>query len=98
MTFDETGICVLESVTTIDECRAYLHFLTREKERHYRGQQEALGWADWHHGLPGAGGYHHAVAEFYYSAARRHKDDLDAIDKTWARIEAHKAKLEAQCK
>ena len=95
MTFDKNGICELESITTVDECDAYAYFLGREVERHYLGKRDALEWTEWHrqdafHANPV---YHEAVAAFYQSAAKRHQDDLDGIDRLIPKIQAHREAL-----
>ena len=96
MQFNDDGICVLESITEPDECRAYAHFLGREAERHFIGQRDALKWAEWHEGMDIHLAFHSAMAAFCRSAARRHQDDLDGIDRRLPEIEAHKAKLEVK--
>ena len=96
MRFNSDGICILDSIMEPEECRAYAHFLEREAERHFIGQRDALKWAEWHEGMDVHLVFHGAMAAFCRSAARRHQDDLDGIDKRLAEIEAHKAKLEVK--
>jgi len=97
MVFDEDGICVLESLTTDDECQAYVHFLGREGERHFIHQRDAQKWAEWHEGITAVRPeFHKAMGEFYRSAIRRAQDDLDGIERRIPQIEAHREKLCAE--
>lgn len=96
MTFDENGICIMESIAHPDECKAYIHFLGHEGERHFIGQKDAQTWAEWHEGMTINPTYHQAMAAFYRSAMKRHQDDLDAIDRMVDKIEAHKETLCAE--
>jgi len=99
MTFDENGICVLESITSPDECDAYVEFLRQEEARHHNAYEDALISIDSCEFIANAGGhplYHKAVAAFYDSAATRHQADLKAITKRLKQIAAHKAKLEGK--
>jgi hypothetical protein len=94
MTFDENGICVLESITSPDECEAYKAFLLAEGKRHRDELVSVVEYADRLREIDTI--YTKAAAEFYDSAAKRHADDLDAIAKRIPEIEAHKAKLEGK--
>lgn len=93
MDFDSDGICILESITTAEECNAYIHFLGRESERHFIGQRDALKWAEWHSGAVVRREFHDAMAAFYRSAANRHQDDLDGITTRIGQIAAHRETL-----
>lgn len=85
MTFDENGICVLESIKSRDECDDYVKFLQDERERH-RDAKAKAAYVDYTwHGYP--------LAEFYASAARRHQSDLDLIERRIAEIEAYRETL-----
>jgi hypothetical protein len=94
MTFDESGICVLESITSVDECEAYKEFLRREGHRHASDLEEMAVYGGRLRAIDTV--YTHAAAEFYNSAVKRHGDDLVAIGKRLLEIEAHKAKLEGK--
>ena len=91
MKFDDNGICILESITSVDECEAYKAFLGVEKSRHDAERKEALYYAARLDGVDTV--YTHAGAEFYRSAVARHAQDARAIPKRIKQIEAHKAKL-----
>jgi hypothetical protein len=95
MKFNADGICELESITSVDECEAYKAFLRAEEDRHSSEMVETLRYAARLNDVDTV--YTHAAAEFYQSAAVRHQDDLDAIDRLIPRIDAHKAKLEGKC-
>ena len=101
MTFDENGICVLESLTSVDECEAYIDFLKYdERPRHQAAKMIAENFIAWafHRSriAPDAEAYLEAKARLYDSAATRHQQDIDAIAKRLLEIEAHKAKLEGK--
>ena len=92
MTFDESGICILSSITSKDECDAYLDFLRfDERPRHLAAQQRdemmAEIWRKW------GSDYYLARAAFAESAAKRHQDDLDGIAKRIPEIEAYRETL-----
>jgi hypothetical protein len=93
MTFDENGICVLESITTVEECCAYESFLSLERERHRRARNYAAAVANDKEGVARRYG---AEGEFWRSAVNRHEDDIAAVDRRTFEIEAHKAKLEGK--
>lgn len=93
MEFDSDGICILESIEHPDECEAYKAFLMAEGRRHGAELESVTEYADRLREVDTV--YTHAAAAFYDSAAKRHADDLDAIDRRLLEIEAHKAKLEA---
>lgn len=95
MEFNQDGICILESITSSDECEAYKAFLRYERQRHEDESQVAFDYAARLDEVDTA--YTHAAAQFYRSAEARHGGDADAIPKRIAEIEAHKAKLEGKC-
>jgi hypothetical protein len=98
MIFDEQGICVLESIIHPNECDAYMDFLDDERWRHHDALDEAKHQIEATR-APQDGDsepYDAAFTAFYQSAATRHQQDIDAIDRLLPRIEAHKAKLEGK--
>jgi hypothetical protein len=44
MRFDSDGICILSSITTRDECDAYLTFLTEDERQAALVQLSSSGW------------------------------------------------------
>ena len=102
MTFDENGICVLESITHPCQCDAYRDFLMDEWKRHVKAWKQAtkrvarFRWtAAWMRVLrvPNLQTYYLAAGLCVGSAATRHQQDIDAIAKRLLEIAAHKAKL-----
>ena len=92
MKFDPTGICILSSIKSKEECDAYLTFLIAdERPRHLAAQQRdemmAEIWRKY------GGDYYLARAAFAESAAHRHQDDLDGIAKRIKEIEAYRETL-----
>lgn len=103
MTFNDDGICILSSITHPDECDAYIDFLQYdERPRHVAAKMIADTYVAYAEQLilrPSEGlVYLVAMKRFRDSAATRHQQDIDGIDRLIPKIEAHKARLEAQCK
>jgi hypothetical protein len=94
MTFDSDGICILESLTTVDECEAYKDFLKLELARHRRALNYAQAVM---RDKLAVASRHVAEAQFWESAVSRHEDDMRASRVRLLEIEAHKAKLEGAC-
>ena len=94
LTFDENGICILSSITSVDECEAYKAFLRTEKARHEHERDAAMDYARRLAEVDTV--YTRAAADFYLSAHRRHAQDARAIPKRIKAIEAHKARLEVK--
>jgi len=94
MEFDNTGICILKTITTKDECEAYKTFLMAERIRHEKEMGSVTRVANNLEGIDTE--FTSAMSAFYRSAASRHQDDLCGITKTLAKIEAHKATLEVK--
>jgi hypothetical protein len=103
MTFNDDGICVLSSIIDPDECDAYIDFLKYdERPRHVAAKMAAESWIAYvllrAQMKPYEKAYLVAMAHFRASAATRHQQDIDGIDRLIPKIEAHKAKLEGSCK
>jgi hypothetical protein len=105
MQFDGDGICILESITDPAECDAYIEFLRYdEKPRHQAERMiaEVRITGAMQHCLNSPCGqpaeFWRALARFRDSAATRHQHDLEGIDRLIPKIQAYKAKLEAECK
>ena len=101
MTFNENGICDLESITEPDECDAYIDFLQYdERPRHMAAKMIAETWIAYSflriQNKPDEATYLKALARFRDSAATRHQQDIDAIDRLIPKIQKHKAKLEGK--
>jgi len=105
MRFSEDGICELPSLTSVDECDAYVLFLKSERNRHLdaldSAEDEALLWSAVAQGAPirttrCSIEFGLASSAFYDSAATRHRQDLAGIAKRVKEIEAHKATLEVK--
>ena len=94
MEFDNTGICILKTITTTDECEAYRVFLLAERVRHEN--ERVTSWKQAAELDMGDTDYTRALAAFYRSAASRHQDDIMGIAKTLVKIQAHKATLEVK--
>ena len=99
MTFDENGICELQSLTTDEECEAYVNFLEEERIRHKNALENAqcavIGAEDEAEGARIRARLYAARAQFYQSAADRHCQDLGGIEKRIAEIEAYRETLNA---
>ena len=101
MRFSEDGICELSSITSVDECDAYIWFLGwDERPRHQLAKQLAEIWVSgarhMARAFPLQERFWYALAEFRYSAIARHQQDLDGITKRIKEIEAHRATLEVK--
>ena len=92
MRFSEDGICELDSITTVDECDAYVAFLYDERARHIIACDRA--WDEGGRMSAHKLSYWRVRAQFEQSAARRHQQDIDGIDRLVPKIQAHKATLE----
>jgi hypothetical protein len=95
--FSDDGICILSSITTRDECDAYIRFLSDERVRHEEALVEALRVADFYDRLSRVATSSAVIAPllmpFYDSAAKRHQADLDGIAKRIKEIEAYRETL-----
>ena len=91
MIFDSDGICILPSITSVDECEAYKAFLRTEKARHEHERDAAMDYARRLAEVDTV--YTRAAANLYLSAHSRHAQDARAIPKRIKAIEAYKATL-----
>ena len=93
MRFSEDGICEISSITSVDECEAYIKFLDLELARHQRAHNYAASVA---RDKERAALRFAAEAEFWWSSQDRHAIDVRAIPIRIHAIELHKATLEVE--
>ena len=99
--FNSDGICVLSSITHPEECDAYIDFLRYdERPRHVAAKMIAESWIAFAflraQMKPAEHNYLVAMSRFRGSAATRHQQDIDGIDRLIPKIEAHREALCAE--
>lgn len=78
MKFNDEKKVIIESMSK-EEAKAFLEFLTDERERHVFAMDEAKHWAT----NPSS---NVSLREFYQTAEMRHQEDVEDIDRIVSKV------------